>query len=120
MPAWYMPMFKTIAPHIGTIISAAAPIFTKKGGDSAANNSAANQAVVQKQITELQIATSANNVHIKELAEQTRHILMALEEDASFTERRHQRILFLCVVATVLSVTALCSVVYILLAANRH
>ncbi len=48
MPAWLIPALKAALPHIATIISAAAPVFTRKAD-------AANQALLlQQQITELQ------------------------------------------------------------------
>ena len=36
MPAWLLPALKAVLPHIGTIISAAAPVFTRKNADAVA------------------------------------------------------------------------------------
>ena len=55
MPSWLIPVLKSVLPYVGTIVSAAAPVFTKKNAD------AANQAMLQQQqITELQAAASGN------------------------------------------------------------
>ena len=112
MAAWLIPALKTVLPHIGTIISAAAPAFTKKSADAAANQTM----VLQQQITELQAAASKNDAHIKELATQIQNTVQTLEKEASLADGRHQRILVLCIAATVLSVTALCTALFILAA----
>lgn len=112
MSAWLFPLLKAILPHIGTIVSATSPVFTKKRSDAAANPSM----LLQQQISELQTAASENDAHIKELAAQIQHTVEALEKGASIAERRHQRMLFLCIVATGLSVTALCATLFVLVA----
>jgi len=110
MPAWLIPALKAVLPHVGTIVSAAAPAFTKKSADVVANQTM----LLQQQITELQAAASENDAHIKELAAQIQNTVEALEKGASLAERRHQRILVLCIAATVLSVTSLCTALFIL------
>jgi hypothetical protein len=112
MPAWFIPVLKAVLPHIGHIISAATPVFTKKSADAVANQAI----LLQQQVTELQAAAFENDAHIKELAAQVQNTVTALEEGASIAERRHQRILFLCIAATVLSVTSLCTALFILMA----
>ena len=112
MPAWLIPVLKAILPNVATIVSATAPIFTKKSADAVANQTM----LLQQQITELQAAASENDVHIKKLAAQIQNAVAALEEAASIAERRHQRILFLCIAATALSVTSLFTVLFILVA----
>lgn len=112
MPAWLIPALKAVLPHVGTIVSAAAPAFTRKSAGPVADQ----PVLLQQQITELQAAASRNDMHIKELAGQIKTTVEALEQGASLAERRHQRILALCIVATVLSVTALCAALFILLA----
>jgi len=113
MPPWLIPILKAVLPHVGTIISATTPVFTKFTKKSA--DAVPNQTILQQQITELQAAASKNDAHIKELAEQIKNTLIALEDGASNAERRHQRLLLLCITATVLSVTSLCTALYILL-----
>jgi hypothetical protein len=103
MAAWLIPALKAVLPHVGTIVSAAAPVFTKKGAD------------VQQQITELQAAASQNAANIKELAEQLRTTVAALEQAASTAEANLRRALRLAKVATAISVVALLSVGVLLL-----
>jgi aspartate-semialdehyde dehydrogenase len=94
MPAWLIPALKAVLPHIGTIISAAAPVFTRKNADAVA-------------ITELQSAASQNAAHIKELAEQLQSTVSALDHAASIAEAKLRRALLLCVAATALSAVSL-------------
>ena len=88
MAAWLIPALKAVLPHIGTIISAAGPVFTKKSGD------------VQQQVTELQSAVSQNAQNIKELAAQLETTVSAIEQSA-------KRTTLLCIAAIVLSAVAL-------------
>ena len=103
MPAWLIPALKAALPHIATIISAAAPVFTRKNADAVANQTL----LLQQQITELQSAASQNAAHIKELAEQLQSTVAALEQAASIAEAKIGRALVVCVVATVLSTISL-------------
>ena len=97
MPAWLIPALKAALPHIATIISAAAPVFTRKAD-------AANQALLlQQQITELQSAASQNAAHIKELAAELQRTLAALEQAASIAETKLRRALWFCAVSMALS-----------------
>lgn len=112
MPAWLIPVLKSVLPYVGTIVSAAAPVFTKKSTDAAANQTV----LQQQQITELQAAASGNDAHIKELAMQMQNTVEALEKGASLAEKRHQQIMVLCISAIIISVTSLGTVLYIFLA----
>lgn len=112
MAAWLIPALKAVIPHIGTIVSAATPVFTKKGADAAANQTA----LLQQQITELQAAASDNDAHIKKLAAEIQNAVAALESGASLAQTRYQRIWALCIVATVLGVVSLLAAAFILLA----
>lgn len=111
MAAWLIPALKAVLPHVGTIVSAAAPAFTKK----AAGADASQASLLQQQITELQAAASGNDEHIKKLAAQIQNTVEALELLASIVEARHRRIRALSVAAAVLSAAALGAVLYILL-----
>src|SRR5207247_10881756 len=104
MPAWLIPTLKAVLPHIGTIISAAAPVFTRKNADAVANQTL----LLQQQITELQSAASQNAAHIKELAAQLQSTVGALEQAASIAEAKLRRALLLCVAATAISAISLC------------
>ncbi|MEJ2176043.1 MAG: hypothetical protein P8Y76_14375, partial [bacterium] len=66
MAAWLIPALKAVLPHVGTIVSAATPVFTKKTEATASNQAL----LLQQQITELQAAASQNAAHVRELAEQ--------------------------------------------------
>lgn len=107
MPAWLLPAVKLILPHVGQIVAAARPAFTKlKGG------SADPQGVVEQQIAELQAAVSDNATHIKELAEQLRLTVSALGDGAAQAERRMKRAYLLAAVSGLLSLAALIVAVY--------
>ena len=93
MPAWLLPALKAVLPHIGTIISAASPVFTRKNADAVA-------------ITELQSAASQNAANIKELAAELQSTVAALEEAASIAEAKLRRAILLCVASAVLSAIA--------------
>jgi hypothetical protein len=93
--AWLIPALKAVLPHVGTIVSAAAPVFTKKGAD------------VQQQITELQAAASQNAANIKDLAEQLRTTVAALEQAASTAEVNLRRAVLWSRIATAVSVVSL-------------
>lgn len=112
MPAWLIPVLKSVLPYVGTIVSAAAPVFTRKSADTAANQTKLHQ----QQITELQAAASENDAHIKALAMQMQNTVEALENGAALAEARHQRIMALCILAIVISVISLGAVLYIVLA----
>ena len=112
MPAWLIPVLKSVLPYVGTIVSAAAPVFTKKNADAAANQTI----LLQQQITELQAAASANDAHIKDLAIQLQNTVEALEKGASLADKRHQWILVFCILAIIISVISLGTALYVLLA----
>lgn len=102
--AWFMPAVKAILPFISPIIGATLPVFSSRKGDEAA---AAQAGLVQQQITELQSATSQNAANIKELAEQLRNTVTALEQGATIAESRFKRTTVFCIAAMAVSVIAL-------------
>lgn len=103
MPAWLLPALKAVLPHVGTILSAAAPVFTKKSADAAVNQ----PPMLQQQVTELQAAAARNDSHIKDLAMQMRTTLEALEQGAALAERRYQSILTMCLATGVVAVVSM-------------
>src|SRR3990170_160981 len=111
MATWLIPALKAVLPHIGTIISAASPVFTKKKADAAPNQTA----LLQQQITELQAAASQNAAHIKELAAQLQSTVAALEQAAAAAEARIHRALVLCLAAAICSAIALCTALLLVL-----
>ena len=110
MPGWLIPALKAVLPHVGTIVSTAAPVFTKKSAEAAPNQTA----LLQQQISELQAAASANDAHIKELAGQIQKAVEVLEAGAALADKRHARVVLFCGVATGLSLLALGVALYAL------
>ncbi|MGZ8156004.1 MAG: hypothetical protein ACXW2I_15060 [Burkholderiales bacterium] len=103
MPSWLLPAVKLILPHVGDIVAAAKPVFTKRKGvppDVEGN-------VVPNQIAELQAAASENAAHIKDLAEQLRLTVAALEQGAAEAEKRIRRAYALALVATLTGMAGL-------------
>ena len=109
MAAWFIPAIKAVLPHIGLILSAAVPVFTKKNADSEASHT-----LMQEQISELQSAASQNATHVKELAAQLQSMVTALEQLATSTALRRRRLLMLCVAALIMSACSLFLSFYII------
>lgn len=106
MASWIIPALKAVLPHVGTIISAARPIFTKsKTGGGPVGLSA--DAPVQQQIAELQAVAAQNDANIRELAEQLQRAVTALEDAALDAESRARRMMRLCMASMILSVVAI-------------
>lgn len=114
MAPWILPALKAILPHVGEIVSAAKPIFTRtKGNDTGVSVNAP----VQQQIAELQAVAAQNDAHIRELAEQLQTTVTALEEAALTAEAKSQRLVRICVLSMGISVVAAC--VSLLVLVNR-
>jgi hypothetical protein len=114
MASWIIPALKAVLPHVGTIISAAKPIFTKSRPDAEAIGLSAN-APVQKQIAELQAAAAQNDANIRELAEQLQRALTALEDAVLEADSRAHRMMRFCLASMGLSLIALCTSLIVLL-----
>ena len=108
MPMWLIPALKAVLPHIGTIISATAPAFTKKGAGPTIDQTQ----LLQQQISELQTAASQNATHVKELAEQLQRTVAAIEEAATEAKVTHQKAWQLSLAAIGISVLSLFAVVF--------
>ena len=106
MAAWLIPALKMVLPHIGTILSVATPVFTKKKADTSSDPT------LQQQIDELQSAASLSAIQIKDLAEQLKSTVAAVEQVASVAESKLKTMMILCVTATVIS---FCLVLFLLL-----
>ena len=102
MPAWLWPAVKLILPHVGNIVAAAKPAFTRQAADPVEEGD-----VVQRQIAELQAAASQNATHVKELAEQLRLTVTALEQSAVETEKRLRRAYTLASVSAAVACAAM-------------
>ena len=92
--SWLIPALKAVLPHVGTIIDAAKPAFTRKPPDGGGVPPAPE---VQQQIAELQEAASRNAMHIRELAAQLQTTVAAL-----------RRVTWLCYGALAVSITSTC------------
>ncbi|HKU46614.1 MAG TPA: hypothetical protein VJQ58_07000 [Burkholderiales bacterium] len=103
MASWLIPALKAVIPHLGDILNAARPAFTKRKPEAAANQAE----LVQQQIAELQSAVSQQSGHIKELAAQLENTLTALEKAALLAEQRLRRVLIFTAVSAALAVAAL-------------
>jgi hypothetical protein len=102
MASWLAAALKAVIPHVGDILSATKPAFTKRKPE------VANQPdLVQQQIAELQAAVSQQSSHIKELAAQLENTVSALESAAQVAEARLRRVLVFTAVAAAFSVAAL-------------
>jgi len=102
MPAWLLPAIKLILPHVGTIVAAGKPVFTKRKADTGEVSG-----VVQQQIAELQAAVSENAGLVKELAEQLQLTITALEQAAAATQERVKRLYAISVAAMLVALVAL-------------
>ncbi|MCA9420580.1 MAG: hypothetical protein KC592_06170 [Nitrospira sp.] len=107
MATWLIPALKAVLPHIGTIISATAPAFTKKGAVPPTDQTH----LLQQQISELQAAASQNATHVRELAEQLQRTVAAIEQAASLATSNQQRSLQLSLAAIALSAISICAVI---------
>jgi hypothetical protein len=99
MPGWLLPALKAILPHVGSIVDAAKPVFTRKKPESGTD--------VQQQIVELQGAVLQNAEHVKELAQQLQSTVAALEQSALIAESRLRRATLSASIALGISIAAL-------------
>lgn len=104
MSAWFTAI-KAVLPHIGSIVSAAAPVFTRRA------EPAPQSQVLQQQIAELQNASAQNAAYIKDLAAQITSAIAALEQAAVVHERRLRRAYIVAIAALGIAVMALVLVV---------
>jgi uncharacterized protein YlxW (UPF0749 family) len=105
MAPWLVPAIKAVLPHLGSIVSAAVPVFTQQKGKEAA--AAAASTTTQQQIAELQAAASQNDQNIRELAAQLQQTVTALETAAAQLDKQLTRTRWLAGMAIAASVTAL-------------
>jgi DNA-directed RNA polymerase sigma subunit (sigma70/sigma32) len=103
MPSWLIPALKAILPHVGSIVDAAKPVFTRKKAETAPEPGA----LLQQQIAELQAAAAQNAEHVKELAEQLQSTVGALEASAVLAEARLRRATLAAVISVAVSGAAL-------------
>jgi len=120
MAPWILPALKAVLPHVGSIITAAKPVFTKKppetAPDSAPGPGAGQPGVVQQQISELQAAASQNAANIRELAQQLQSTVAALEQAATVADARLRRAVILAAASIAVALVSLGVTVFALLA----
>jgi hypothetical protein len=105
--SWLIPALKAVIPHVGDILSAAKPVFTKKKPEAGPGASPSPYDLVQQQIAELQAAASQQSAHIKELAAQLENTVAALEKAAALAEARLRRVLIFTALSAAFSIAAL-------------
>jgi uncharacterized protein YlxW (UPF0749 family) len=111
MAVWLVPALKAVLPHLGTIVTAVAPAFTRKKADASANQTQ----LLQDQIAELQSAAAQNAAHIKELALQLQNTVSALERAALIAEAKMKRTFRLAIAATALAIIGLFGAAFLIL-----
>jgi hypothetical protein len=111
MAGWFIPVLKAVLPHVGDIVGAAKPVFTRK---PAQDGSTVQQQ--KQQIAELQSAVLQNGVNIKELATQLQTTVAALEQAAATAEGNLRRARILAASALGVSVIASALALFALLA----
>lgn len=111
MAVWLAPALKAVLPHIGTIVSAVAPVFTHKKAEAAANQ----MQLLQEQIAELQTAASQNVELIKDLATQLQTTVSALEQTASIAEGKLRRAIWISAIAIGLSTISFAVAMFLVL-----
>jgi hypothetical protein len=102
--SWLRPALELIGPHLGSVLKAATPAFTKKSAEKELNP----DALVQQQIVELQAAASRNAENIAALAAQLQNTVKALGEAAELAQERLRRAILVATLACGLSFVALC------------
>ena len=102
MAGWFLPAVKLILPHVGTIVAAARPAFTKRKPEPGEQDN-----IVPQQIAELQAAASENAALIKELAGKLELTVTTLEQAATATQARVKRLYAVSVTSLLLAIGAL-------------
>jgi hypothetical protein len=100
--ALLIPVLRAVLPHLGTILSAAAPSFTSRAADP--------------QIAELQAIAARNAGHTKELAAQLERTITLLDESARVAEQRLRMAVWMAAGALALSAISLITAI---VAVNR-
>lgn len=100
MATWIIPALKTVLPHVGTIITAARPMFSK-------SRSTENGGSQHVQIAELQAAVAQNDSNIRELAEQLQHTISTLEQAAIAAQVQSRSMERLCWMSAAMAGVAL-------------
>jgi hypothetical protein len=116
MAPWILPALKAVLPHVGTIITATKPVFTKKPPEAAPDPAPGQPGVVAQQIAELQAAASQNAANIRELAQQLQSTVAALEQAATVADARLRRAIILAAASVAVALVSLGVAVFAFLA----
>jgi predicted nucleotide-binding protein (sugar kinase/HSP70/actin superfamily) len=100
MAAW-LPVIKAAIPHLAQVVTVALPMFTSRSGN------ADRDALIARQINELQEAATQNAESVKELATQLQSTFEGLESAATDLQRQLKRQKQLTVVMLILSTIAI-------------
>jgi len=106
LPATWLVTLKAVVPYIEPIVSLVTPVFTKKRADSMA----AQVEILQRQVDELQQAAAHDTEHIRELAEQLKRVVVAIDQAAVNVEAANRRHRALGIAAVSMSAAALAAV----------
>ncbi len=109
--SWWMVLGKAVLPHVGTILDAAKPVFTRKTAVAPGDQAQ----LAQQQIAELQAAVSQNAANVRELAAQLQSTVAAIEQAAAAAEANLRRALLFSLSALVIAVLSLCATVVVVL-----
>jgi predicted nucleotide-binding protein (sugar kinase/HSP70/actin superfamily) len=100
MAAW-LPIIKAAIPHLAQVVTVALPMFTSR------SENADRDALIARQINELQEAATQNAESVKELATQLQSTFEGLESAATDLQRQLKRQKQLAVVMLILSTIAI-------------
>jgi predicted nucleotide-binding protein (sugar kinase/HSP70/actin superfamily) len=100
MAAW-LPIIKAAIPHLAQVVTVALPMFTSR------SENADRDALIARQINELQEAATQNAESVKELATQLQSTFEGLESAATDLQRQLKRQKQLTVVMLILSTIAI-------------
>lgn len=112
MAAAWLATLKAVLPYVDGIMSVVSPVFTKRKMDSISSQSE----LLQRQIDELQQAAAQNSASVRELAEQLKQVVIALDQAAANLDAANKRHWTLCVMAIALSAVSLTAVLIVVMA----
>ena len=112
MAAAWLATIKAVLPYVDHVVSVVSPVFTKRKMDSISSQSE----LLQRQIDELQQAAAQNTASVKELAEQLKRVVLALDQAAVNLEAANRRHWTLCIIAVALSAVSLAAVLVLAMA----
>jgi methyl-accepting chemotaxis protein len=102
---------KLVLGNLDTIIGVVKPAFTRKKVDALPTQTD----LLNQQISELQAAASGNAEQIKQLAEQVKEMVAALEQSAINAQAEREKLRRLCLVAMAISLVSIVGVVALIL-----